>query len=464
MTADSPPRELIELAESVGRSMEVKQVPLIIATREDQDRFLDWFHPLIGGSRSSSDSSYPCSTFLDSIGTESYLFLQLVGATSDDLYLMCRDYALDRDVQLETRFGVYNIHPDHRLVLFATTGALNVLAPDLRTVLEKLCIVKFISRDVAERGNDRQERQESGRHPNIDSAVRWCERFYRNRRFLFRGQVQPWPISSTMERITDPNQLELAVGRTQRFIDWLTQEEAHEDAPIGADDALAIAQHHGLPTLLIDLTRSVPVAAFFATAGAEPGQGANGVIYVFNEKELCDNLNFADDDLQDQIGRGVIEPYLDLLRRIRHQQALFIQTRAWLAQDWILAEIPFTHRKPGERIPETSALPREFIYPRPSTLEKRIYAYLLVTAAAGASEPGSLAANGAQLSFDSGGYVTRESRLLARFQAESLPAPYSALDMYAAVLGLTCSHLYAHNVAVTTHVLRATEALNAPTH
>ena len=346
-------------------------------------------------------------------------------------------------------------------MLFATTGALNLLAPDLRAVLQKLCIVKFISRDSAERGNDWHEGQKGTRHLNIDSAVRWCERFYGNRRFLFRGQVQPWPISSTMERITDRDEFERAAGRTQRFIDWITQEEAYKEALIGTDDALAVAQHHGLPTPLVDLTRSAPVAAFFATAGAEPGQSTSGVIYVFSEKEIRHNLSFADADLQHRIGTGVIEPQLDLLRRIRHQQGLFVQTRAWLAQDWVLAQIPFTHRKPGERIAETSALPREFIYPRPSAPEKRIYTYLLVTAAAGTSEPGSPAVKGAQLSFDSGGYVTREflDHMLDP-KLSPLPTPYSALDMYAAVLGLTCSHLYAHNVAITTHLLRLTKALH----
>ncbi len=88
---------------------------------------------------------------------------------------------------------------------------------------------------------------------------------------VFRGQTAAsWPLQSTIERASsehDKYQLESSLLRAfqtgaSRF---LTLRPTHEDML----SWLALMQHHGVPTRLLDWTRSPFVAAFFAAEGRE---------------------------------------------------------------------------------------------------------------------------------------------------------------------------------------------------
>ena len=81
---------------------------------------------------------------------------------------------------------------------------------------------------------------------------------------LFRGQRRPWPVVSTLRRLTGKPQSE-AVARLNQFINWAKKEAALISYKFSSDQAIAIAQHYGIPTPFIDFTTSIEVAQFFAT-------------------------------------------------------------------------------------------------------------------------------------------------------------------------------------------------------
>ncbi len=232
--------------------------------------------------------------------------------------------------------------------------------------------------------------------------------------------------------------------RTEEFVAWLSEDNPLlEGVRLTPEEALAIAQHHGMKTPLLDLTRSLPIAAFFATHSADPVCEKPGVIYVFHNKDLRRYLN-ATDDLAHKIGRGLVEPVIEPLRRIRHQQGVFVESHPELIEDMMLAKLRFRHR-PDCGLAEITAAPREFIYPQPSEVERVVETYLLISAASGAEELGDVPATPPRVpTFDSGGYLSRMFLDELRPTQFPLRSPFAALDAYAGVLGIMCSHLHVH--------------------
>src|SRR6478735_9007124 len=92
--------------------------------------------------------------------------------------------------------------------------------------------------------------------------IEWTQR-HQSPRWVFRGQSQGWSLKPSIGRI-DPYRPETEV---------LILNEFKRAAPQFLDraalqnpwDLLAAAQHHGLPTRLIDWTTNALVAAYFAS-------------------------------------------------------------------------------------------------------------------------------------------------------------------------------------------------------
>lgn len=80
--------------------------------------------------------------------------------------------------------------------------------------------------------------------------------------FFYRGQIHNWPIKSTLSR---KNYSDEEKERTESFVNRIKSMTSLSKKSDGK--CLAIAQHFGYTTDLIDFTTSIDVAAFFATDG-----------------------------------------------------------------------------------------------------------------------------------------------------------------------------------------------------
>jgi hypothetical protein len=448
-----------ELAHRVAKCFELKEVPLIVATRRDQEVFVPWMAGLLHGRVIRSYDAFPLTKFLESVDHLDYIFLRLEGDVRDNLYLLVRDYALDREAPLVTQLGSHTIHADHRLAIFIDSATLARLADDLADVLRRICTLSYVSIDEPREGANQE------RHPrvfdNVEAAIAWCDRHYSNGRFLFRGQTRDWPLTAPIHRLTESSEHQRETQRTLDFITWLIGDNALlEGVKVSEDQALAVAQHHGLKTPLLDVSRNVRIAAFFATHDADPEANENGILYVFHEGDLRRYMNL-DGELGEKFGRGLIEPKIDPLRRIRHQQALFFESRPWLIPDLVLAKLSFRQKPRGIAIEEGFAPPREFIYPPLSSFERVVETYLLVENAIGTTERELGEMHPApEPSFDSAGLALRAFLdELAPKPVPPLERPHQTLDAYAGMLALTCSHLLAHQAHYLSTALEAGQLL-----
>lgn len=90
-----------------------------------------------------------------------------------------------------------------------------------------------------------------------------CAQTHPSPRWVFRGQSQQWPLKPSVGRLKSyrPEAEILMLTEFKRSALQFLDREAIQNSW----DLLAIAQHHGLPTRLIDWTTNSLVAAFFAS-------------------------------------------------------------------------------------------------------------------------------------------------------------------------------------------------------
>ncbi|WP_411962992.1 FRG domain-containing protein [Haloferax sp. YSMS24] len=153
----------------------------------------------------------------------------------------------------------------------------------------------------------------------------WNERIGRYRSpYVFRGLSNvDYSLEASITRfVGDTGQWELEGHLLRNFLKYARQEIDIPDSPYYR---LAIAQHHGLPTRLLDWTYSPAIATFFATGGRADTDGVIWAVdYVRAHEQLPAFLreslerldtDMFDADLLDDVTRQLLDQYTDEMGR-----------------------------------------------------------------------------------------------------------------------------------------------------
>ena len=257
----------------------------------------------------------------------------------------------------------------------------------------------------------RREDERLGGHglaPSIYHLL-WIYGFLEPQGRVFRGQRNSrWRQDSTLLR-PEPNGSPATIGtiverlhRTQAFLDALAARERQLiGRALDEEERLAIAQHYGMPTPLLDYTRSLAVAAFFATGAGDPAPlraGDVGLIYYVAPNDPVAAATPATAGTLDwssvlglRIGRmRTIEPQLpEAENRIARQRALFVEGFDSRDLQRLSLGVLYFRQQPGEAFedPRLGITRRQLlapdaglqqladsITPRPSKLSSRLTA------------------------------------------------------------------------------------------
>lgn len=105
--------------------------------------------------------------------------------------------------------------------------------------------------------------------------------------WVFRGQSYAWPLKPSMERNIDPSLVRLSIIEKQLIREFKGYAQHYTVNTPGEQEELewlALMQHYGAPTRLLDWSLSPYVAAFFALE--QPPQGKPPVIWAINRDHL----------------------------------------------------------------------------------------------------------------------------------------------------------------------------------
>jgi hypothetical protein len=171
-------------------------------------------------------------------------------------------------------------------------------------------------------------------------------------RYYFRGQSNSeWGLTTTLERF-ESGLYKHARGtgafilqdfkRLLRGKGLLANMDRTSD-----EEILALGQHYGLPTPLLDWSESLYIALFFAFCEEIPKSvdricvwaiqtSASEIMDHFNEKALAGNLSGGNDE--DFLPMKFVDPHTDVNSRLVSQSGLFLQKPSGVSVEELVAE------------------------------------------------------------------------------------------------------------------------------
>lgn len=205
---------------------------------------------------------------------------------------------------------------------------------------------------------------------NPSEALELAEKLRSTGKFdLFRGQSQNWPVESTFNR-KEGGDRATKLERFNAFYGWAKSTPGMQPYTQNDDSILAVAQHYGLATPLVDFTTDPSVAMAFAVQNKTTTEDA--VIVLVNSKELG---KFIEESkfIRNIDKIKVLRPTVPNLWRLEAQKGVFIDLPVVNFESWFpFARIVF----PALELPAPEQSPT--LYPkRKSDLERLIDRYFM---------------------------------------------------------------------------------------
>jgi hypothetical protein len=173
---------------------------------------------------------------------------------------------------------------------------------------------------------------------SIESAIDLAEivsSLPEGHRFLFRGQnINLPPLPRLAREATDKNlTAEQVLHAEQIMLERFRRESVpflHGLRPQNNFDWLSIAQHHGLPTRLLDWSGHALAALWFAVASDPPKGVTEGVVWVLKVDPKNEKKPTGDEDVFNLRRTYIFQPF-HIDRRIAAQAG-------WFSIHWYTAE------------------------------------------------------------------------------------------------------------------------------
>ncbi|MBY5920948.1 FRG domain-containing protein [Ferrimonas balearica] len=157
---------------------------------------------------------------------------------------------------------------------------------------------------------------------SVAEFLEWASETKRNtKHVLYRGQRLPWPMLPSLCRIGASSTL---LEREKALLTGFKceAERCLHIVPKNDWDWLVVAQHHGLPTRLLDWTSDPKIALWFALEKVRETQGSEPVVW-----QLCpDAQDFVEDQGKERPFRGTRTKLFETtfnIPRVRAQQGYF---------------------------------------------------------------------------------------------------------------------------------------------